>query len=200
MKRREILIAAGLAPLATGGIAQGTSPALGAARIRAAGAVPLTPGSAIHATPPVRDLLRDTTPAGDIARRWLEYFKGLGGTDGVRLEDVVTPDVRCIELQLAGLPGDFGTLREFRTAMNGALAYTLILLEDMIITPGPNLAEVRLHAEATHSGTLMGIPATGRQISYDVRTLNLFKDGKMALRWDRSNLDEVIRSLASPPK
>jgi hypothetical protein len=132
----------------------------------------------------------------------MRFLKGLGGWDDIRVEDVVTPDVRCIDLELSGLakPGDgVQALVAFRASMNGAIDYAMTLIEEMLIDLDLNVTEVRIHAEGRHAGTLAGIPATGRQIVYDVQTLNQFKGDRMALRWDRSpNLLAGIRDLAPP--
>jgi predicted ester cyclase len=42
---------------------------------------------------------------------------------------------------------------------------------------------VRLKAEGTHDGDLMGIPATGRPVSIDVLDLLQFRDGMLVEHW-----------------
>jgi hypothetical protein len=84
--------------------------------------------------------------------------------------------------------GGFETLRSFRQSINAGIDYTLLLLEGMLIDPGQVLTEAKVYAEG-----IAGIPATGRP----VRTLDLFKDSKMALRWDRSDLAAAMQSLAA---
>jgi hypothetical protein len=174
----------------------------GEARIRHFRAVRLSGEAPLYVTPEIHALLESTGPRGDLARHFMRFLKGLGGWDDIRVEDVVTPDVRCIDLELSGLakPGDgVQALVAFRASMNGAIDYAMTLIEEMLIDLDLNVTEVRIHAEGRHAGTLAGIPATGRQIVYDVQTLNQFKGDRMALRWDRSpNLLAAIRDLAPP--
>jgi hypothetical protein len=175
---------------------------LGEARLRHFRAVRLPGKVPLYATPEIHALLESATPEGDLARHFLRFLKGLGGWDGIRVEDVVTPDVRCIDLELGGLakPGDgVQALVAFRASMNGAIDYAMTLIEEMLIDPEMGVTEVRVHAEGRHTGMLAGTP-TGRRIVYDVQTLNQFKGDRMALRWDRTpNLLAAIRDLGAPP-
>jgi predicted ester cyclase len=194
LERRDLLAAALVGCFAGPVLAQPTG-AMGKERIGALGAVPLNQDPSIHAVPSVKELLERTGPEGDLARHWLRFLQGISGRRGLTVDDVVTPDVRCIELQLAGLPGDLATLRQFRDSMNGSLDDNFIILEEMLVEPAQQVVEVKLHGGGKHVGPIMGLAPTGRVLAYDVRTLNLFRDGKMALRWDRTNLVAQLQQL-----
>lgn len=160
------------------------------------GAQLLDPESNVYVMPQVHELLGRKGPLGDLARLWIRFAKGLRGRDGLSVEDVVTSDVRCIELELAGLGGDLNTLRNFRASQNEALTDGFQLIEEMLLEPNQQLAEVKIHAEGNNVGSIAGMPPTGNWLAYDVRTLNYFRDGRMALRWDRTNLISRARQSA----
>jgi predicted ester cyclase len=159
-------------------------------------AKPLQEDPSIHATVAVSDLLSRSGAEGDLARHWLRFLQGISGRKGLTVDDVVTPDVRCIDLQLAGLAGDISNLREFRASMNQGLANRVTVLSEMSVDPFQHLVEVTIHTSGKHVGEILGVPATQKQLSYTIRTLNFFKDDKMALRWDRTDLGAKVRQLA----
>ncbi len=196
MERRSLIAAAMAASVVGPALAQ-TSEVSGRDRIASIGAVPLDDDPSIHAAPAVKALLGRVGPDGDLARNWLRFLQGITGREGLTVDDVVTPDVRCIDLELAGRSGDINALRAFRGGMNGALEGGFTLLEEMSVEPFRQVVEVTIHGGGRHVGEILGIPATGRQLAYDVRTLNHFKGGKMALRWDRTNLLAKVRALAA---
>lgn len=49
---------------------------------------------------------------------------------------------------------------------------------------------------ATHTGTFMGIPATGKQVAIQVIDIIKLKDGQYTDHWGMSNLPEVITELS----
>jgi steroid delta-isomerase-like uncharacterized protein len=53
----------------------------------------------------------------------------------------------------------------------------------------------RYTVTGTHTGELMGIPPTGREISMTGVTVMHFKDGKVVERWDSDDSAEVLSSL-----
>ena len=52
--------------------------------------------------------------------------------------------------------------------------------------------------EATQTGELLGIPATGRKIRFDVHERCRFVDGKLAERWARVDFEDIKRRLTGP--
>ena len=49
---------------------------------------------------------------------------------------------------------------------------------------------------ATHTGTFMGIPATGKEVAIQVIDIIRLKDGQYTDHWGMSNLPEVIAELS----
>ena len=58
-----------------------------------------------------------------------------------------------------------------------------------------NRLAVRYTVTGTHTGDLMGIPATGREISMTGITIMHFEDGKVVERWDSDDSAEVLSRL-----
>lgn len=53
----------------------------------------------------------------------------------------------------------------------------------------------RYTVTGTHTGELMGIPPTGRQISITGITIMHFEDGEVVERWDVDDSDQALSSL-----
>ena len=58
-----------------------------------------------------------------------------------------------------------------------------------------NRLAVRYTVTGTHTGDLMGIPATGREISMTGITVMHFEDGSVVERWDSDDSTEVFARL-----
>ena len=83
----------------------------------------------------------------------------------------------------------------FRRQINAAIPDEHILVT-AVRFEGDDIIEADLHMTATHTGEeLMGIPATGRKIRFDVRARNRFVDGKIAERWDKADFEDIKRQL-----
>lgn len=63
---------------------------------------------------------------------------------------------------------------------------------------GDNIIEADLRMEATQTGEIFGIPATGRRIRFDVHERCRFVDGKLAERWAQVDLEAIKRQLTGP--
>lgn len=90
-------------------------------------------------------------------------------------EDVVTHD--GMPGQASGLAGVKSTFRILHTAFPDLKAD----MQD-IIAEGDKVVG-RFVVSGTHSGSFMGMPATGKSFSYDEIVIVRFKDGKIAEHW-----------------
>ncbi len=127
------------------------------------------------------------TPSGELARRWIRYLKGILVEDGFDLEDVVTPDVRCIELDIAGYPPGIAGLSQFRDSMLDAMPGTSVHV--LYLTVYPEQATVEAVIRCT------GAQANGQHMSWDVRSLARFHNGRVIERWDRADLPVLAAQL-----
>src|SRR5262249_26368340 len=68
--------------------------------------------------------------------------------------------------------------------------------EDVI--EGSDALTIRNRVEATHSGTFLGIPATGRRIAWAFMPLVYIKDARVAGQWIQFDLWGTHQQLTSP--
>jgi predicted ester cyclase len=149
--------------------------------------------------PAVQAVLQQDSPEGRLARAWVRYAQALAGEGGVQIKDVVTPDVRCVELLAAGYPPGAEGLILFRQQANEAFPDETAFVADMRFT-GPNMVETELHARATHLGPWMGRAPTGNSLRWVIHTLNRFEGDRMAERWDRADMADLQRQIDGAAK
>lgn len=58
---------------------------------------------------------------------------------------------------------------------------------------------VRVTFHGTHTGDFLGVPATGRKVSYQSNELYLVADGKFAEEWIVSDLASLMRQISDNP-
>jgi steroid delta-isomerase-like uncharacterized protein len=67
-----------------------------------------------------------------------------------------------------------------------------------VIAEGDRVA-ARLEYSATHQGTFLGIPATGRPVNFQSIDIWRVADGLLAEHWDQLNMDDLFRQLGVDP-
>jgi steroid delta-isomerase-like uncharacterized protein len=65
---------------------------------------------------------------------------------------------------------------------------------DLVLSP--NRAAARLRYTGHHRGDLLGVPATGRAISYSGAAFFTARDGELSAAWVLGDLDSLRRQLA----
>jgi predicted ester cyclase len=63
---------------------------------------------------------------------------------------------------------------------------------------GNNFIEADMTMNATQTGEIFGIPATGRTIRFNVHERCRFVDGKLAERWAQVDIEDIKRQLTDP--
>lgn len=149
----------------------------------------------IELSPAVRAILEADTPKSQLLRHYLHFLEAIMAPDPAGIDSVLIPAARFHELEAIGYaPGPQG-FRVFRRQINAAIPDEHILVT-AVRFEGDDIIEADLHMTATHTGEeLMGIPATGRKIRFDVHARNRFVDGKIAERWDRADFEDIKRQL-----
>jgi predicted ester cyclase len=66
------------------------------------------------------------------------------------------------------------------------------------VIEGSDALTIRNRVEATHSGTFLGIPPTGRRIAWDFIAMVHVKDGRVAGQWIQFDLWGINHQLTSP--
>ena len=69
-------------------------------------------------------------------------------------------------------------------------------VEDLI--EGKDAVVVRLHVEGTHVGDFLGVPATGRRVSWEAVTVVKVKDGRVVENNTMLNLWGIYQQLTGP--
>jgi predicted ester cyclase len=127
-------------------------------------------------------------------KRFLRYLEALLAPDAEGLDSVVTPDGRCHELEAIGLPRGREWLKMFRRQINAAIPDEHISVT-AVRFEGDDIIEAEMVMDATQTGDLFDIPATGRKIRFDVHERRRFVDGKLAERWAQVDFEDIRRQL-----
>ena len=75
----------------------------------------------------------------------------------------------------------------------------LRITTDDIIAEGDKVV-ARWTVTGTHQGELMGIPASGKQISFTGMTVHRFVDGKIAENWWSYDAMGMMQQITAPPE
>ncbi len=151
----------------------------------------------IELSPAVRAILEADSPQSQFLKRFLRYLEALLAPDAEGLDSVVTPDSRYHELEAMGLPPGREGLKMFRRQVNAAIPDEHISIT-AVRFEGDDIIEADMVMDATQTGEIFGIPATGRKIRFDVHERCRFVGGKLAERWAQVNIEDIRRQLTGP--
>jgi predicted ester cyclase len=157
----------------------------------------LHPAQRIELSPAVRAILESDGPKAQFLKHYVRYLEALLAPDTAGVDCVVTPDGRCHELEAVGLPRGREGLKMFRSQVNAAIPDEHILIIAVRFEEG-DIIEADMVMNATQTGELFGIPATGRKIRFDVHERCRFVDGKLAERWARVDFEDIKCQLTGP--
>jgi len=149
-----------------------------------ASALPAAPGS--EATSPTE---RNKTAK----RHYLEVFNR---RDLAAIGDLVAPEY---VLHATGYPKIRGPAE-----LRKAVATSLDALSDVRLTADEMVAEgdrvaTRWTMRARHTGNFMGVPATGRELSFSGTIIDRFVDGKVVEAWETIDMLGLMKQLGSIP-
>ena len=157
----------------------------------------IPPAHRIELSPAVRAILEADSPQSQFLKHFLGYLQALLAPDPAGLDSVVTPDGRCHELEAMGLPRGPEGLKMFRRQVNAAIPDEHVFVT-AVRFEGDDIIEADMVMDATQTGELFGIPATGRKIRFDVHERCRFVDGKLAERWAQVDFEDIKRKLTGP--
>ena len=157
----------------------------------------IPPADRIELSPAVRAILEADSPEAQFLKHFLRYLQALLAPDPAGLDSVVTPDGRCHELEAIGLPRGLAGLRMFRRQVNAAIPDEHIFVT-AVRFEGDDIIEAAMVMDATQTGEIFGIPATGRKVRFDVHERCRFVDGKLAERWAQVDFEDIKRQLTVP--
>ena len=126
----------------------------------------------------MENILASTEVNKQLAR---DYIMAFGEGDEAWLRRHIAPEFRRndpgLPFEVRGPEGVTQLVGGFRSGIPDMALH----IED-VVAEGEKVL-VRLRAKGTHSGDLMGIPATGRPIDIDVLDLLQFRDGLLVEQW-----------------
>jgi predicted ester cyclase len=157
----------------------------------------IPPAHRIELSSGVRAILDTDSPKSQFLKQFVRYLEALLAPDPAGLDSVVTPDGRCHELEAIELPPGREGLKMFRRQVNAAIPDEHICITAVRFEVD-DIIEADMIMEATQTGEIFGIPATGRRIRFDVHERCRFVDGKLAERWARVDFEDIKRQLTGP--
>jgi predicted ester cyclase len=157
----------------------------------------IPPADRIELSPTISAILEADSPNSQLLNRYLRYLQALLAPDTTGIDNVVTPDGRCHELEAMGLPRGREGLKMFRSQINAAIPDEHIFIT-AVHFDGDDIIEAAMVMNATQTGEIFGIPPTCRKIRFDVHERCRFVDGKLAERWARIDIEDIKRQLTGP--
>jgi len=132
-----------------------------------------------------------------LIRRWVEEVWNQKRPDVI--EELLAPDV------LAHGMGPNGTVlhgpQAFRAAydtLTGAFPDVQIAV-DQLVAAG-DMVSCHLTCRATHGGDTLGVPPSGRAVTFPVMTMARVQDGRIVEGWNVLDLLSVLQQVEAVPK
>lgn len=92
-----------------------------------------------------------------------------------------------------GIPG----VAFFVDAWNAGFSETKVTVEDVIVSGDRVVGRFTFHAK--HTGTFIGVPSTGKDITMTSIDIWRIKEGKFAEHWDEHNGQEFFDQIGGRP-
>jgi steroid delta-isomerase-like uncharacterized protein len=131
-----------------------------------------------------------------LSRRWFEEVWNRGRDEVI--DEMIAPDARMRGLAQAGreLKGP-AAFREFSRPMREAFPDIRVDVND-VIAEGDQTA-VRVTARGTHTGPGLGVPATGRAVTFTAIVWARWRDGQIVEGWNEFDAASVMAQIAGEP-
>lgn len=116
------------------------------------------------------------------------------------VDELISPEFVGHEMP-PGMPRGPEGIRQFYAGIRAGLPDVRLTVEDMIAEK--DKVVVRWRAGATHNGPFLGIPATGKAVSFTGIAIYRVSNGKVVERWvevDLLGLTAQLRPPDTPPR
>jgi steroid delta-isomerase-like uncharacterized protein len=130
-----------------------------------------------------------------LAERWVRDIIGRGNLAAI--DELVAPAFRFHNASTPDLGHGPEAVRRLMAPYWAAFPDLRGEIHDVIATE--DKAVIRASAHGTHSGPLMGIPATGRRIEYGVIAILQIADGQIAAHWDEADIAGLVQQIGALP-
>ena len=130
----------------------------------------------------------------ELARRYTEEMWGHGDLEVG--DAIFTSDFRDHTLMIGQGPGLEGLKQLIRTVRAAVPDYWAHV--EQILADGDYVV-LRWSSSGTHSAAFMGVPATGKRITFTGIDIYRVAGGQLAERWDEWNSGEVLAQLGLVP-
>lgn len=118
-------------------------------------------------------------------------FDGLGA---VVSPDYVLHDPSMPE-EVRGIEGIRALVESYHEGFGGGHRVTI----EQQLADGDYVA-TRYTCRGTHSGDIMGVPATGREVTFEALAISRFQDGKVVEEWVISDTLGLLQQLGGLPE
>ncbi len=130
-----------------------------------------------------------------VIQRWVD--EGLNRANLALAHDTFAPDA---PLHISGAPeglrGPEGFI-QFATGFAAGLPDIHFTIDDQ--TADGDIVVSRFHVTGTHTGTLMGIPPTGKRVQFVGIVYDRITNGKIAERWEVTDFFGLLQQLGAIP-
>ncbi len=109
----------------------------------------------------------------------------------------LSADFRTHNVPPTGMPGDIEAARQFFTMLFNAFADFQATLED-VIAEGDRVV-IRVTGRGTHTAEFMGVPSTGKQVTWRFITIYRIADNKLAEVWSEADQLGMMQQLGLVP-
>jgi steroid delta-isomerase-like uncharacterized protein len=128
-----------------------------------------------------------------VAREFVERV--FNGGDAEQAREFFTPDVAWHGGALGTVTG-VDVIVPILTGFIGALSEIRAAEQDVIASD--DLVAIRLVVSATHTGNMLGVPATGRPVQWDaVDIYRVTDDGKISEQWAFEDLAAILSQVGA---
>ena len=123
-------------------------------------------------------------------RRFVEEYWNQG--NGTVLDEVFAPNFQDRN-PFAGAAPDRAGLKQAVTTYRAAFSNQSLTIDDLIAAD--DKVVWRWTHRGVHSGELMGIPATGKPITFSGITIERFANGQIVERWSQTDMMGFLQQL-----
>ncbi len=130
----------------------------------------------------------------ELQRRFVEAYQS--GRDESVADEILAEDF-VNHAEVPGLPNDREGVKMLHRAFWHAFPDFRAEIHDLVAEGDRVVTRKTLHG--THEGDFMGIPATGKQVSWDVIDVVRYENGRLAEHWNVVDQLGLMRQLGVVP-